>query len=98
MMPREVKQSLECAVNREQKTSTASIRAVLQGNTDDLYRALSLLRRKAFHIRHLVWDHPGTQQLATLELVLVKATPDNPYCPKQLLQKLVGFKEIESER
>lgn len=79
---------------KRSKPQTAHLRAFLEGDTDDLFRALSLLRRKAFHITHLVWHQSQDSPIATLELTLEKAQPDNPHCPKVLLSRLVGIKEI----
>lgn len=81
-------------MSKRSKPQASHLRACLEGDTDDLFRALSLLRRKAFHITHLVWHQSQENALATLELTLEKAQPDNPHCPKTLLSRLVGIKEI----
>lgn len=75
----------------------AYIQAEVLGGTDTLYRALNLFKRKSFQIAHLSWQQPDQQKPGIVEMTLVKTSQDNPHCPKQLLSKLIGFREISRD-
>jgi acetolactate synthase regulatory subunit len=84
-------------VNKEDITMVERIRARFNGDSDGVFKALSLLRRKSFEVLQVeLLKHPHANY-CDLNLTAQRLHPSNPYTLKALMEKLVDFEVITHE-